>query len=190
MAKKLSSVRVISGKFKSRKIIFPDNLMIRPSGDRIRESLFSWLQTEIAGANCLDLFAGSGALGIEALSRAAKRVNFVEINKKAALALNQNLQSFGIRNATVHEIDAFDWLRENRFEDRFSIVFLDPPFTQDLLPSCYSLLEKANILTSECKIYIESRKEIEKRDLPSTWNLIKNKKAGSVHYCLCQRISH
>ena len=190
MTKKLSSVRVIAGEFKSRKIIFPHNLMIRPTGDRIRESLFSWLQTEIAGANCLDLFAGSGALGIEALSRGAKKATFVEINKKAALALNENLQSFGTRNATVHEIDAFDWLRKNRFEDRFSIVFLDPPFTKDILPSCYRLLEKANILTSECKIYIESGKAIEKSDIPPTWDVVKNKKAGSVHYCLCQRISH
>ena len=98
MTKKLSSVRVIAGEFKSRKIIFPHNLMIRPTGDRIRESLFSWLQTEIAGANCLDLFAGSGALGIEALSRGAKKATFVEINKKAALALNENLKSFGTRN--------------------------------------------------------------------------------------------
>lgn len=188
MSKKESSIRVISGKFRSRKIVFPSDLSIRPTGARIRESLFNWLQADIVGANCLDLFAGSGALGIESLSRGAKGVTFVEADPKAALALTGNLEDLGGPNAVVHPINAISWLGEYKSTEQFDIVYLDPSFEQNILSKCYILLEEANILKDSCIIYIESGKAVEKTNVPANWLLQRSEKVGAVYFYLYHRI--
>ena len=188
MSKKESSIRVISGKFGSRKIVFPSDLSIRPTGARIRESLFNWLQADIVGANCLDLFAGSGALGIESLSRGAKGVTFVEADTRAALALTGNLEALEVPNAVVHPINAMSWLAEYKSTEQFDIVYLDPSFEENILSKCYILLEEANILKDSCIIYIESGKALEKTNVPPNWLLQRSKKAGVVYFYLYHRI--
>ena len=187
MSKEESSVRVISGKFRSRKIVFPNNSAIRPTGDRVKESLFNWLQVEVMGANCLDLFAGSGALGIESLSRGAQSVTFVEVDLKAVAALNRNLELLGSPNAIVHKADALKWLEEYSSTERFDIVYLDPSFSENILTDCCVLLESTNILKNTCMIYIESGDELEKTNVPVNWGIKKSKKAGSVYFYLFQR---
>ena len=110
MTKKPNSVRIISGKFKSRTIIFPDRSELRPTGNRIREVLFNWLQFEIVKSRCLDLFAGSGALGIESLSRGAENTTFIESDHQTGLFLQENLQSLDVTNGFVYITNALQWL--------------------------------------------------------------------------------
>ena len=188
MSKEENSVRVISGKFRSRKIVFPNNSAIRPTGDRVKESLFNWLQVEVMGANCLDLFAGSGALGIESLSRGAKSVTFVEVDIKAVAALNKNLELLGSRNAIVYKDDALKWLEEYSSTERFDIVYLDPSFSESILTDCCALLENISILKNTCMIYIESGEELEKTNVPVNWKIKRSKKEGSVYFYLFRRL--
>ncbi|NQY41753.1 MAG: 16S rRNA (guanine(966)-N(2))-methyltransferase RsmD, partial [Legionellales bacterium] len=126
------SLRVISGVWRGRKIVFPNNLDIRPTSDRTRETLFNWLNPDIRDATCLDLFAGSGILGIEALSRGAKKVVSVEQNSKAIRCLRENIKKFNsnamqIINTTIPSTSKL-------FDYPFDIIFVDPPFRKNLLP--------------------------------------------------------
>ena len=136
MTKKPNSVRIISGKFKSRTVTFPDRSDLRPTGNRIREVLFDWLQLEIAKSRCLDLFAGSGALGIESLSRGAESATFIESDHRTSLFLQDNLKSLDVTNGLVHFTSAIQWLECLSDIDPFDIVFLDPPFKNNLLTVC------------------------------------------------------
>ncbi len=155
-------LRIIGGQWRSRKLSFPDAPGLRPTPDRIRETLFNWLQADIHGARCLDLFAGSGALGIEALSRGADNVAFVDTQKNAVSQLQQNLALLKVDqdNAQVYQLDAKVYLQNQaRVDAPFDIVFLDPPYRKGLLNDALRLLQKKSLLTKNNLIYLEHESE-------------------------------
>ena len=185
---KKNFVRIISGKYKSRKITFPDRPEIRPTGNRIRESLFNWIQADIVNSRCLDLFSGSGALGIEALSRGAEKTIFVESDLETVNCLEKNLQILNAENGTVVRANAINWLESKKNIEPFGFVFLDPPFSKNLLLDCIFLLESNRMISNNGTIYIETEAEVNLRQLPLTWRLKQKKHAGRVFYCLYQNI--
>jgi len=184
-----NSLRVIAGKWRSRKLTFPDGDGLRPTSDRVRETLFNWLQERIAFANCLDLFAGSGACGIEALSRGARFISFVDISTTASAAIRQNLQLLGASNCEVVCKDSLTWISSiKRDKDSlYDVVFLDPPFASDLLARVVNLVEASQSLAADACIYIESAQEVSSNLLPDNWQMLKSKKAGKVYFYLYQR---
>ena len=189
MINKQNFVRIISGKYKSRKITFPDRPEMRPTGNRIRETLFNWINADIFDSRCLDLFSGSGALGFEALSRGAKMTTFVESDSETANCLEKNLQVLKAENGIVVKADAISWLESQKNIEPFGFVFLDPPFKNNFLLDCISLLESNCMITKNGNIYIESETDIDQRQLPLTWQLKQKKQAGRVSYCLYQKIN-
>jgi len=189
MSNKKNFVRIISGKYKSRKIIFPDRPEMRPTGNRIRESLFNWIQADVVNSRCLDLFSGSGALGIEALSRGAETTTFIESDFETANCLAKNLQILKAENGIVVKANAITWLESQKNIKPFGFVFLDPPFKKNLLLDCISLLESNCMIINNGNIYIETETEIDQRQLPLTWRLTQKKQAGHVSFCLYQKIN-
>lgn len=184
-----NELRVIGGRWRSRKIRFPDADGLRPTANRIRETLFNWLQFRIEGKRCLDLFAGSGACGIEALSRGASEVVFVENSPESARAIRENLEQLE-GNGIVHCADALSWLRTPRNDDRgFAIVFMDPPYTANLEILCCALLEQSGRLLPGSLVYLESDKDLPAGEFPSNWRRLKHAKAGLVYYSLFERTS-
>ena len=181
-------VRIISGKYKSRKIIFPDRPGIRPTGSRIRESLFNWIQADIVNSRCLDLFSGSGALGIEALSRGAEITTFIESDFETAICLEKNLQTLNAENGIVVRANAISWLESQKNIEPFGFVFLDPPFKENLLLDCISLLESNYMISDNGNIYIETEVDANLRQLPLNWRLKQKKQAGRVSYCLYNKV--
>ena len=180
-AKKVGQFRVIGGNWKGRKLRFIEVEGLRPSLDRIRETLFNWLQNDIHGTNCLDLFAGSGAIGIEALSRGAGNVQFVELNRKAFHQLEENLGLVNADNAYVMHGDAFDFLQNN--SQSFDIIFLDPPFHKGIAQKSVERLAAADWLKPGTMIYIEVERGLE-LNVPENWTELKDKKAGQLQYKL------
>ena len=158
---------------------------MRPSTDRVRETIFNWLQGDIVGARCLDLFAGSGALGLEAASRGAREVVLVESHSLAQKNLADNIQLLQAQQVQLIRADAMSWLQQA--QGVFDIVFIDPPYASDLLaPSC-ALLEQQNLLLPGAKIYLEYPSQYDLPPLPSNWQIIRGKTAGQVGYYLAQR---
>lgn len=180
-AKKTGQFRVIGGNWKGRKLRFIEVEGLRPSLDRIRETLFNWLQNDIHGATCLDLFAGSGAIGIEALSRGATNVQFVELNRKAFHQLEENLGLVNADNAHVLHGDAFDFIQSN--QQTFDIIFLDPPFNKGIAQKVIEQLAQAEWLKPQTLIYIEVEQGLE-LNVPNNWTELKDKKAGQLQYKL------
>ena len=181
------SVRLISGRWKGRKLPVRDVEGLRPTTDRVKETLFNWLATDIRDSRCLDLFAGSGSLGFEALSRYAAYVMMVELDKGAAAQLTANLATLACSQGKVVQQDAMTLL--NGKSEPFDIIFLDPPFRRDLLESVCSLLEERGWLADEALIYIEREIEATEPVFPANWQLCKDKQAGQVRYQLYQRES-
>jgi 16S rRNA (guanine966-N2)-methyltransferase len=183
-----NSVRIIAGEWRGRRVNFPDLPGLRPTPDRVRETLFNWLQHSIAGAVCLDLFAGSGALGLEALSRGAREVVFVESAQAAARALQEQLVRFGgQRKARVMEQGASRFLRNAPgavVANGFDIVFLDPPFGQDALAEYVPLLDAGGWLKPNALVYMENEKKAGLPTVPPHWEMLKSKSAGEVGYHL------
>lgn len=175
-------LRIIAGKWRSRKLEFPDREGLRPTTDRVRETLFNWLQADIPGSHCLDLFAGSGALGFEAASRGAAGVVMLERNQQAASALGRNIELLEADNIELVVADALSWLRDNRRV--FDIVFIDPPFSAGVLSECCELLERGQCLAEDAKIYIEHAAGDNACVVPETWQCLKSKLAGRVAYKL------
>ncbi len=162
---KTNTLRIIGGDWRSRKLSFIDAQGLRPTPDRIRETLFNWLQAYIHGANCLDLFAGSGILGLEALSRGAAQVDFVEMNKVVAKQLECNLELLK-SDAKVHQEDALEFLKTHKTSKKggggkLNIIFLDPPYRQNLLGEVLKVIcDKENGLIDEnTLIYLEHESE-------------------------------
>lgn len=186
MARQSNTLRIIAGRHRGRKLKFADVPGLRPTPDRVRETLFNWLAPLIPGARCLDLFAGSGALGFEALSRGAREVVFVDNHPLAVQALRDNIALLGEGNAEVIQSSALDWLSHVPAEP-FDIVFLDPPFRQNLLASCCQRLDAAGWLASPAAIYIEREAESDAPCLPEGWIIEKAKTAGQVTYGLVYR---
>ena len=188
-----NSVRIIAGEWRGRRVNFPNLPGLRPTPDRVRETLFNWLQHSIAGAVCLDLFAGSGALGLEALSRGAREVVFVESAQAAARALQEQLVRFGgQRKARVMEQGASRFLRNApgtvaagaAAPTAFDIVFLDPPFGQNALAEYVPLLDAGAWLKPNALVYMENEKKAGLPPMPPHWEVLKSKSAGEVGYHL------
>jgi 16S rRNA (guanine966-N2)-methyltransferase len=180
-----NSVRIIGGGWRGRRVNFPDIPGLRPTPDRVRETLFNWLQQNIAGARCLDLFAGSGALGLEALSRGAKELVFVEQAVAASRALQEQLIRLGGAAAgRVMEMGAARYLRSS--PQAFDIVFLDPPFGRGALAEYVGLLDSGNWLNAGALVYLENEKTEGVPVLPAHWELLKSKSAGEVGYHLAR----
>ncbi len=179
---KSNSLRIIGGQWRSRKLVFPNNPQLRPTSDRVRETLFNWLQNDIHGARCLDLFAGSGALGLEALSRGASHCTFVETHKQTLQQLRHNLTLLNSEQATTLHMDGISYLQKNTIP--FDIVFIDPPFSLNLWQPCLNLLSTPQSLSRNAKIYIESPGRQSPLHLDSNWKVHREKTAGDVNYRL------
>ncbi len=178
-------IRVIGGALRGRRWRFPDLADIRPTPDRVRETVFNWLGTHVVGARCLDLFAGSGALGLESLSRGASGVIFVEQHAAIARALGSLITEWNVQGAQVLRTDAFSYLRGAA--ERFDIVFLDPPFSAGLLAPAAALLEERGWLAPNALIYMECAAREARPALPTPWQERKAKQAGEVGYHLFAR---
>lgn len=176
-------VRIIGGSWRGRVLHFPEAAGLRPTPDRVRETLFNWLQPWIEGSRCLDLFAGSGALGFEALSRGASAVTLVERTGSAAHALRENADRLGARAAEILEADALDWVPRAAGR-RYDIVFLDPPFATGLLEAAAKAIEDAGLLETTAFVYAESAASGAVPALPIDWTLHREKQAGQVTYRL------
>jgi 16S rRNA (guanine966-N2)-methyltransferase len=175
----MNKVRIIGGELRSRVISFPDAVGLRPTPDRVRETLFNWLGQTLYGRSCLDLFAGSGALGLEAASRGAERVVMVETDRVAVRALQDNVRKLGCANVSVQGQDGLEFVL--RDANKYDVIFLDPPFQKDYLPGLLEILPKR--LNENGMVYVESGAAI---DVPPPWQTVKSGKAGQVHYQLLQ----
>jgi 16S rRNA (guanine966-N2)-methyltransferase len=176
---KTNTLRIISGEYRRRQIEFPDVDGLRPTPDRVRETLFNWLGQTLHGKRCLDLFAGSGALGFEAASRGAAEVVMVEINPAAFSALQQNSRKLGCTGVALHREDGIKFA----FRDggRYDVIFLDPPFDSDALAKVLPPLRDR--LTEDGLLYIETGAAF---TAGAEWETVKQAKAGQVHYQLLQ----
>ena len=175
-------LRIIGGQWRGLRIMFPPLPALRPSPDRVRETLFNWLQPVIAGASCLDLFAGSGALGIEALSRGASHVDFVDSEPVIGRHLQETLQRLGANNGFVRTADALKFL--DGAARRYDVVFLDPPFASDLLLQACNKLAAGGWLAERALVYMECAADKPLPQLPVTWQVHRAKRAGQVGYHL------
>lgn len=184
-----SSLRIIGGEWRSRKLSFPEIEGLRPTPDRVRETLFNWLQTSIPGASCLDLFCGSGALGFEALSRGAASVTFVDKAPEVIYHLRHNLNLLKAQHGEVVSSSVLDWLETKiaNQEARYDVVFLDPPFNKNLIAPVTTLLESRGLLNDQAFIYVESEVNWQPDVIPQNWELYREKQAGQVCYRLYQR---
>lgn len=191
------SLRIIGGLWRGRRLSFPEVPGLRPTGDRIRETLFNWLQPWVLGEECLDLFAGSGACGFEALSRGAKSVVFVESAREAADAIEQNLTVLAATpgyegDASLARMPAEHWLvSQTENQPRFGLVFIDPPFVegeQTQLRECCQLLEASGVLKPHARIYVESGAPL-LASLPPNWRPLRQQRAGAVHFGLFERVA-
>ena len=183
-----NKIRIIGGEWRSRQITFIDAPGLRPTPGRVRETLFNWLHYDIPGSRCLDLFAGSGALGFEAASRGASQVVQVEHNQEACRQLHENCVHLGAHQIKVINSDVFRFLAGN--SEPFSVVFLDPPFAKNLALQTCQWLEDKNWLTKTAKIYVETESNLALNGLPDNWRLLKQKKAGEVGYQLFERTGY
>lgn len=177
------TLRIIAGKYRGKKLHFPTVEGLRPTPDRVRETLFNWLMHDIRGARCLDAFAGSGALGFEALSRGAMRVTLIEQAPTAYNNLVKFAQTFSSPDVTVLKEDACRYFKQAK--EQFDIIFLDPPFTKNYIPQCIHQLEQCDILVSKGFLYIESSEKISLN--PAKWTRLKLKQSGQVIYGLYQK---
>lgn len=184
---KKGEIRIIGGQWRGRKLHFPTIPDLRPTPNRVRETLFNWLAPDLTGAHCLDLFAGSGALGFEALSRHAQSVTFVEQSATLVAYLKTQLRQFSAEHrAHVYQrqfpFDASQLIQSKN--SLFNIVFLDPPFHQNRLFLACAWLAKEKLLAPDAKIYIESETRLNLMKLPENWCIQHDKTAGQVHYGL------
>jgi 16S rRNA (guanine966-N2)-methyltransferase len=186
-AKKMANtLRIIGGEWRGRRIRFPGKGGIRPTPDRVRETLFNWLMAKVSGSRCLDLFAGSGALGLEALSRGAARVTFVERDRENAASLAATVAALAPSRAAVIEADALAWLAGA--PEAFDVVFLDPPFAAGLLGEAIRLLESRGWLADDALIYVEMPAKFGPPELPAGWRAHRTGRAGAVGYHLARRL--
>ncbi len=179
-----SSIRIIGGRHKSYRIVFKASPALRPTTDRVKETLFSWLQFELENKSCLDLFAGTGSLGLEALSRGAKHVTFVEKEKNLYKNIIKNITHLDYHNKVQAEcIDSFKWLKTNK--QKFDFIFLDPPFDQIDYKILISTIFQSNLLNVDGKVFLETNKHTDIK-LSKTQNILKDKSVGDVRLMILQ----
>ena len=178
----MKKLRIISGILKSRKLLFPCTIKeLRPTCDRVRETLFNWLMADIADSNCLDAFAGSGALGFEAISRGAKHCVFIEKSKIAVKALQENKDNLGIDNIDIIQADALRYLRN--YTD-YNIIFLDPPFTTKLLVDALNIIYSNVNIGADTLIYIESSRSLNLEVIMPRFTVLKHSIYGDVLFAI------
>jgi len=177
--KRAGRVRIIAGQWRSRVIEVPAHPDLRPTPDRVRETLFNWLGQHLEGCTCLDLYAGSGALGFEAASRGAARVVMVESDRAVFEALRRNRERLGAETVEVLGQDALAYLA--RAGERFDVVFLDPPFRQNVLPGLLAKLTAR--LRPGARVYVEAPDAMQ---VAAPWRELKRARAGQVSYQLLQ----
>lgn len=178
-------LRIIGGHWRGRRLDFADLPGLRPTPDRVRETLFNWLQGVIQGSHCLDLFAGSGALGLEAASRGAARVVAVDSNVQVYRQLCAHAERLQCPTYAPTHQDALAYLELG--SDGFDIVFLDPPFKQGLLQQSIDRLAQSGWLKPGAYIYLEAEVDLPAPRLPDDWTLLRSKQAGAVAYALARR---
>ena len=174
-------IRIIGGKWRGRKIPVVDSGSLRPTPDRVRETLFNWLQPRVPGARCLDLFAGTGALGLEAASRGAEQVLLVERDADRCRRLQEQVHRFGAEQVTIKQADALVWLPAAG-KETYDIIFLDPPFGLGLIPKCLDILVATHCLAAQGLVYVESERPAPQ--LPPGWYVKKQATAGNVQCML------
>ncbi|MBD9398487.1 16S rRNA (guanine(966)-N(2))-methyltransferase RsmD [Pseudomonas sp. PDM11] len=181
-------LRIIAGQWRSRQFTFPMAHGLRPTPNRVRETLFNWLAPYVEAARVLDPFAGSGALFLEALSRGAGSALALDLNPAAVTSLRGHLATLRCDNGQVLQSDALAYL-QNQPATPFDLVFLDPPFSQDLLLPACTLLEERGWLADDAWVYTESEQVPSSLGMPGNWRLHREQKAGQVHYALWERRS-
>ncbi|WP_109427803.1 16S rRNA (guanine(966)-N(2))-methyltransferase RsmD [Aggregatibacter kilianii] len=179
-------VRIIAGLWRGRKLPVLTSQGLRPTGDRVKETLFNWLMPYIVDSECLDCFAGSGSLGFEALSRQAAKVTFLELEKAVAQQLSKNIQTLKCADrAQVVNQNSLQFLNQSQNQPHFDLVFLDPPFNFDLAEQAITLLDQNHWLRPQALIYVETEKD-KGLNVPESWALLKEKNSGQVSYRLYQ----
>ncbi len=179
---KPNTLRLIGGKWRSRTLRFPDAEGLRPTPDRIRETLFNWLGPYINDAHCLDMFAGSGALGLEALSRGAAYLLAIDNNPLACKALQQHGETLGVSRQVFSVVNGNSLQKVAQHSQNWDIVFVDPPFNGELLAEAIAAL--APVLQKDTWVYTESDKRVSHPPVPSHWLAHREKTAGQVRYAL------
>lgn len=182
-----SNIRIIGGKWRSRKVSFKTKDMLRPTPDRVRETLFNWLAPYIVDSICLDLYAGSGALGLEAISRGADQVIAVEYDQENAVQLEENQKVLQATNLRVLNKNVIEWLQGSPIVA--DIVFVDPPYKLHLLEPTLNLLENNGWVRANSLIYFEQDTPFSPAALPGTWSIWRQSKAGNVYYYVAQKES-
>ncbi len=175
--RKMNSVRIIAGEWRSRLVTFPAAEGLRPTPDRVRETLFNWLGQDLTGKRCLDLFAGSGALGFEALSRGAQALVFVERSAPIRRAIAANADRLAAQGMRLIAGDALEFVATT--PERFDVVFIDPPYGSGLAEAVLPHLPR--LLAAESLVYVESDRKF---SAPPPWRRVREGRAGAVHYCL------
>lgn len=179
MAANKGKIRIIGGEWRSRIVTFPNQMDLRPTPDRVRETVFNWLGQDLSGRTCLDLFAGSGVMGFEAASRGAKQVVMVEVDAATLKMLRTNADQLHARQVELKLMDAMTFI--NTDSRLFDVIFLDPPYRLGLLPELLSLL--TSHLTEAGLIYVESKEFLESDEY---WQVLRSKQSGKVCYQLLE----
>lgn len=177
-------VRIIGGVWRSRRLSFPASAGLRPTPDRVRETVFNWLMPALAGVRCLDLFAGTGAFGFESVSRGAAHAVLVEKQIEVVAALRENSTRLQAETVEIVHADAMQWLQSPGRP--FDIIFLDPPYASHLLGACVELLEAKAWIKPNGLVYVETVKG-QAPPLPKNWELLRSKIAGQVGYHLARK---
>ncbi len=181
-----NSLRIIGGVWRSRRIQFIDSPKIRPTPNRVRETLFNWLTADIRGAICLDLFAGSGALGFEAMSRGAAQVELVEADAQIAKTLVEQKNIFNADDLKINNQDALVYLRNTC--QIFDLIFLDPPFASDLLEQVVLMIQKRQLISENGLLYVESPSQQEDLICLESFHCVREKITGEVRYALYKKL--
>jgi 16S rRNA (guanine966-N2)-methyltransferase len=176
-------LRIIGGRWRGRRVAFAAVEGLRPTPDRVRETLFNWLAPVIEGSRCLDLFCGSGALGLEALSRGAAEVVFIDRSRVVTEQLGQSLQGLGAEGARLLTSDALEWIA-SAARGAWDIVFVDPPYRQGLADRCIAGIEASGLLARAARVYVETGADEDPPVVPAHWLLHRDRRAGQVAYRL------
>jgi len=180
-----NSLRIIGGTWRSRRIQFIDSPKIRPTPDRVRETLFNWLSANINGVDCLDLFAGSGALGFEAMSRGAAHVTLVEADARIAATLSEQADQFNVAEIEVRNQNALTYLRDT--DQQYDLIFLDPPFDSDLLEQVIPIIFEQQLLKKNGLLYTESAAQHKELKSLEALSNLREKVTGEVRYALYEK---
>lgn len=181
-----NKVRIIGGNWRGRIINFPANTKIRPTPDRVRETLFNWLQNTISGTNCLDLFAGSGIIGFEAISRGANNVVFLEKDVKCVNGLLNTQKILNCDKSSIINANIPKYILKSN--QPFDIVFMDPPFYKNLISPTCRWLEENNLIKQNSLVYIEIESTVKTIPVPAEWRKLKSKNAGIAGYNLYEKV--